>query len=62
MHQPDGVGSKRYHIVPFGEFNGVPVAFVARFGVISKSMDRIFVFHGGQRKWITNSGYEEKID
>ena len=41
MHQPDGVGSKRYHIVLFGEFNGVPVAFVARFGVISKSTDRI---------------------
>ena len=42
LHQPDGVRSKRYHIVPFGEFNGVPIDFVARFGVISKSTDRIF--------------------
>ncbi|GJT18267.1 hypothetical protein Tco_0876973 [Tanacetum coccineum] len=25
-------------------------------------MDRIFVSHGGQRKWITNRGYEEKVD
>nr|GEX59537.1 ribonuclease H-like domain-containing protein [Tanacetum cinerariifolium] len=33
LHQPDGVGSKRYHIVPFYELNGVPVAFVASFGV-----------------------------
>nr|GEW92236.1 hypothetical protein [Tanacetum cinerariifolium] len=24
------VGSKRHHIVPFGELNGVPIAFVAR--------------------------------
>ncbi|GJZ83570.1 hypothetical protein Tco_0648743 [Tanacetum coccineum] len=52
----------KYHIVPFGELNGVPIAFVARFEVISKSIDRIFVSHGGQRKWVTNSGYEEKID
>ncbi|GJZ83572.1 hypothetical protein Tco_0648745 [Tanacetum coccineum] len=51
-----------YHIVPFGELNGVPIAFVDRFEVISKSIDRIFVSHGGQRKWVTNSGYEEKID
>ncbi|GJR28679.1 retrovirus-related pol polyprotein from transposon TNT 1-94 [Tanacetum coccineum] len=42
---PDGVGSKRYHIVPFEELNGVPVALVAGFGVISKSTDRIFVSH-----------------
>ena len=62
MHQPDGFGSKRHHIVPFGELNGVPVASVARFGVVSKSTDRIFVSHGGQRKWVTNSGYEENID
>ncbi|GJW87459.1 retrovirus-related pol polyprotein from transposon TNT 1-94 [Tanacetum coccineum] len=41
----DGVESKRHHIVPFGELNGVPVALVARFGVISKSTDRIFVSH-----------------
>ncbi|GJY47098.1 hypothetical protein Tco_0436161 [Tanacetum coccineum] len=26
----DGVGSKRHHIVPFGELNGVPTALVAR--------------------------------
>ncbi|GJX00643.1 hypothetical protein Tco_0184556 [Tanacetum coccineum] len=29
-----------------GELNGVPVALVARFGVISKGTDRIFVSHG----------------
>ncbi|GKE59419.1 hypothetical protein Tco_1498604, partial [Tanacetum coccineum] len=38
---------QRYHIVPFGEFNGVPVALVARFGVISESTERIRVSHGG---------------
>ncbi|GJS41570.1 retrovirus-related pol polyprotein from transposon TNT 1-94 [Tanacetum coccineum] len=26
----DGVGSKRYHIVPYEELNGIPLAFVAR--------------------------------
>ncbi|GJW04310.1 hypothetical protein Tco_1563166 [Tanacetum coccineum] len=45
--KPDGVGSKRYHIVPYGELNGIPVAFVARLGVISKGTDRIRVSHGG---------------
>nr|GEV70108.1 hypothetical protein [Tanacetum cinerariifolium] len=25
-----GVGSKRYHVVPYGELDGIPVAFVAR--------------------------------
>ncbi|GJV99227.1 non-LTR retroelement reverse transcriptase [Tanacetum coccineum] len=38
MHQPDGVGSKRYHVVPYRELDGIPVAFVARFGVISKGL------------------------
>ncbi|GKF47770.1 hypothetical protein Tco_0137572, partial [Tanacetum coccineum] len=37
------VGSKRYHIVPYEELNGIPVAFVARFGVVSKSTDRPMV-------------------
>ncbi|GJS58234.1 hypothetical protein Tco_0653018 [Tanacetum coccineum] len=37
--QPDGVGSKRYHIVPYGELNGIPLSLVARFGVIFKSAD-----------------------
>nr|GFA62768.1 hypothetical protein [Tanacetum cinerariifolium] len=41
LNQPDGVGSKRYHIVPYGELNGIPVALMARFGVISKSTDMI---------------------
>nr|GEV04765.1 hypothetical protein [Tanacetum cinerariifolium] len=40
-----GVGSKRQHIVPFGELNDVPVALVARLGGISKSTDRIRVSH-----------------
>ncbi|GJT12167.1 hypothetical protein Tco_0859209 [Tanacetum coccineum] len=38
---------KRYHVVPYGELDGIPIAFVARFGVISKSTDRILVSHGG---------------
>ncbi|GJY61663.1 hypothetical protein Tco_0462320 [Tanacetum coccineum] len=29
------------HVVPYVELNGVPVALVARFGVVSKSTDRI---------------------
>ncbi|GJW50798.1 hypothetical protein Tco_0092149 [Tanacetum coccineum] len=47
LHQPDGVGSQRHHIVPIRELNGVSIALVARSGVISKSTDRNFVFHGG---------------
>ncbi|GJW39433.1 hypothetical protein Tco_0065278 [Tanacetum coccineum] len=27
--QPDGVGSKRYHVVPFEELDGIPIALVA---------------------------------
>ncbi|GKB64568.1 hypothetical protein Tco_0920754 [Tanacetum coccineum] len=46
LHQPDGIRSQRHHIVPYGELNGVSIALVARFGVISKSTDRIFVSHG----------------
>nr|GEZ13166.1 hypothetical protein [Tanacetum cinerariifolium] len=30
LHQPDGVGSKMYHIVPHGELNGIPITLVAR--------------------------------
>ncbi|GJU15659.1 hypothetical protein Tco_1143625 [Tanacetum coccineum] len=37
------------NIVPYGELNGVPVALVARFGVLSKSADRILVSHGGRK-------------
>ncbi|GJU34098.1 hypothetical protein Tco_1182452 [Tanacetum coccineum] len=29
------------------ELNGIPIALVARFGVISKNMDRIHVSRGG---------------
>ncbi|GKB11412.1 hypothetical protein Tco_0845335 [Tanacetum coccineum] len=47
LHQSDGVGLQRHHIVPIGEFNGVSIALVDRFGVISKSTDMIIVFHGG---------------
>nr|GFA42631.1 hypothetical protein [Tanacetum cinerariifolium] len=47
LHQPDGVGSKRYHVVPYRELDGILVALVARFGVLSKSADRILVSHGG---------------
>ncbi|GKD19103.1 hypothetical protein Tco_1208261, partial [Tanacetum coccineum] len=37
----------RYHIVPYGKLNGIPVALVARFGVIFKGTDRIRVSYGG---------------
>ncbi|GJW46965.1 hypothetical protein Tco_0078611 [Tanacetum coccineum] len=47
LHQPDGVGWQRHHIVPYGELNGVSITLMASFGVISKSADKIFVFHGG---------------
>ncbi|GJR66759.1 hypothetical protein Tco_0012824 [Tanacetum coccineum] len=43
----DGVEWERYHVVPYGELNGILVALVARFGVISKSTDRIRVSYGG---------------
>ncbi|GKA79804.1 hypothetical protein Tco_0786400 [Tanacetum coccineum] len=29
LHQPDGVGSQRHHIVPYGELNGVSIALMA---------------------------------
>ncbi|GJR89633.1 hypothetical protein Tco_0213644 [Tanacetum coccineum] len=47
---------KRHHIVPFGELNGVPVALAAKFGVISKSTDRIFVSYGGLAVLVFLSG------
>ncbi|GJR96822.1 hypothetical protein Tco_0268996 [Tanacetum coccineum] len=49
LHQPDGIGSMRYHIVAYGELNGIPVALVDRFGVISKSTDGILVSHEDSR-------------
>ncbi|GKD78783.1 hypothetical protein Tco_1341404 [Tanacetum coccineum] len=47
LHQPDGVGSKRHHIVPLEDLNGVPIALVSRSGVIFKSTDMIRVSHSG---------------
>nr|GFB37782.1 hypothetical protein [Tanacetum cinerariifolium] len=35
------------HVVPYGELDGSHVALVARFGVVSKSANRILVSHGG---------------
>ncbi|GKC99628.1 hypothetical protein Tco_1169903 [Tanacetum coccineum] len=43
----NGVGSKRYHVVPYGELDGIPVAIVARFGVVFKSTDKILVSNCG---------------
>nr|GEX41551.1 retrovirus-related Pol polyprotein from transposon TNT 1-94 [Tanacetum cinerariifolium] len=48
LSRSNGVRVKRYHIVPFGELNGIYVAIVARSGVISKSTDRIHVSHGDE--------------
>ena len=47
LHQPDGVGSERFHIIPLGNFNGVSIALVARSGVFFKSTDRNCVSHRG---------------
>ncbi|GJY23956.1 hypothetical protein Tco_0397614 [Tanacetum coccineum] len=44
-----------YHIVPYGKLNGIPVALVARFGVISKSTDSIDIV-------IKDLDLEPKID
>nr|GEX29498.1 hypothetical protein [Tanacetum cinerariifolium] len=48
LHQPDGVESQRYHIVPFEELNGVSIALVATVRVVSKSTDRIFISREGE--------------
>nr|GEX55376.1 RNA-directed DNA polymerase, eukaryota, reverse transcriptase zinc-binding domain protein [Tanacetum cinerariifolium] len=45
----DGVGSKRYHIAPYGEFNGIPIALVARLqrrdkSVVVYAMDQLIKF------------------
>ncbi|GJT63691.1 hypothetical protein Tco_1015171 [Tanacetum coccineum] len=32
LHQPNGVGSQRHHIVPIEDLNGVLIALVARYG------------------------------
>nr|GEY29309.1 hypothetical protein [Tanacetum cinerariifolium] len=47
LHQPDRVRSQRHHVVPIKDLNGVLISLVARFGVISKSTDRIFISHRG---------------
>nr|GEU73324.1 hypothetical protein [Tanacetum cinerariifolium] len=41
------VKSKRYYVVLYGDLNVIPVALMARFGVISKSTDKIHVSYGG---------------
>ncbi|GJT56003.1 hypothetical protein Tco_1067678 [Tanacetum coccineum] len=47
-HTIDSLRSKRYHVVPYEELNGIPVALVARFGVVSMCMGYGFsVYHGG---------------
>ncbi|GKD59807.1 hypothetical protein Tco_1297316 [Tanacetum coccineum] len=43
----DFLESKRYHVVPYRELDGIPVALMARFRVVSKSANRILVSHGG---------------
>ncbi|GJU95267.1 hypothetical protein Tco_1320023 [Tanacetum coccineum] len=60
LHQPDGVGSQRHHIVSIGELNDVSVALMARFGVIYKSTDRVFVSHGGQQKNYETNNTEKR--
>ncbi|GKE32734.1 hypothetical protein Tco_1452056 [Tanacetum coccineum] len=47
LHQPDGVGSQRHHIVPIGELNGVSIALMARF---DKQTKRVSTPHTSQFK------------
>nr|GEW40156.1 putative ribonuclease H-like domain-containing protein [Tanacetum cinerariifolium] len=52
----------RYHVVPYWELNGIPVAFVASFGVVSK-MDVVFdgAFRGvGDEEVIVGEGLDEE--
>ncbi|GJW10427.1 hypothetical protein Tco_1576254 [Tanacetum coccineum] len=42
LEPKDDVGSKRYYVVPYGELDGIPIAFVARFGVIYKDHNGSF--------------------
>nr|GEY22847.1 putative ribonuclease H-like domain-containing protein [Tanacetum cinerariifolium] len=39
--------SKRYNAVPYEELKGILIALVARFGLVSKSTDKILVSHVG---------------
>nr|GEW94931.1 glucose-6-phosphate isomerase 1, chloroplastic [Tanacetum cinerariifolium] len=55
-----GNRSKRYLVFPYEDLNGVPIAIVARFRVVSKSMDRILVSYGGWREWITKQLTQRK--
>ncbi|GJR69432.1 hypothetical protein Tco_0015497 [Tanacetum coccineum] len=45
-----GLIAKRHHIVPIRELNVVLLTLVDLSRIISKSTDRVFVFHGGQQK------------
>ncbi|GJZ24939.1 hypothetical protein Tco_0562398 [Tanacetum coccineum] len=47
LHQPDGVGSQRHHIVPYGELNGVSIALVAR---VRRRRERVVGFEETQNK------------
>nr|GEV49410.1 hypothetical protein [Tanacetum cinerariifolium] len=42
LHQPDGVGSNRYHIVPYRELSGILVALVASINVIDEILEEDF--------------------
>nr|GEX18879.1 ribonuclease H-like domain-containing protein [Tanacetum cinerariifolium] len=50
----DFLESQRHHIITIRELNGVSIAIVSRSVVVSKSVDRISVFHGGQRNDLQN--------
>ncbi|GJS02118.1 hypothetical protein Tco_0318626 [Tanacetum coccineum] len=49
----NGVRSKRYHVVPDGEFDGIPIALVAWFGVAPQitRLDSISQATGRLAKW-----------
>ncbi|GJT47745.1 hypothetical protein Tco_0973902 [Tanacetum coccineum] len=54
--------SKMVLVVPYGELDGIPVALLARFGVVSKSTNRILVSHVVDENGLRNNKHKEKID
>ncbi|GJY15668.1 hypothetical protein Tco_0386090 [Tanacetum coccineum] len=64
LHQLDGVRSKRYHIVPFGEFNGVPVALVARLLLLillpCHTRDDLYLVRLSMKQEVTRMVYKEE--
>ncbi|GKB73303.1 hypothetical protein Tco_0934715 [Tanacetum coccineum] len=52
LHQPNGVGSNRYRVVPCGELDGIPVALVARSACESVRADAVMKCCDDVTKWV----------